>query len=116
MSKLTAEQRLAFVRHDVAVLLEQLPNEILKAPIDGWENVGTMLTNIEVACDLDSDEADQWTRTWWEVWRTDERPRVLAEFDTEQQAKYFVFGYADTNPEAKLQTRQCKWSIARQID
>lgn len=116
MSKLTAEQRLAFVRHDVAVLLEKLPSEILKAPIEDWENVQTMLNNIAIACALNDDEAERWTRTWWEVWRTDGQPRVLAEFDTELQAKSFMFGYAETNQEAKLQARQCKWSIARQID
>ena len=113
MSKLTTEQRLAFVRHDVAVLLEQLPNEILKAPIKDWDNVQTLLNNIAIACDLNDDEAERWKRVWWEVFVDDEHEgtRTIASFDTEAQSMAFIYDYGLRNPDVVLKCDEW-WSDA----
>jgi hypothetical protein len=104
MSKVTAEQRLALIRRDVAILLEQLPEEILKTYIEDYENVGTMLDNIEIASDLNNDEVERWIQVWYEVFRYDEEggTETIADFDTEKQAEAFVYEYNLKHPDTEL--------------
>jgi hypothetical protein len=46
MKIITAEQRLVFIRQDVARILEQLPEALLETPIEGFENLGLSDINI----------------------------------------------------------------------
>jgi hypothetical protein len=54
------KRRLKFIAEDVDRLFETLPQEVLDMPVEGWENVKTLLMNIEIATDLSSDESDSW--------------------------------------------------------
>jgi hypothetical protein len=54
------KRRLKFIAEDVDRLFETLPQEVLEMPVEGWENVKTLLSNIEIATDLSSDESDSW--------------------------------------------------------
>ena len=104
MEKVNARQRLAFVRQDVARLLEELPTELLITPIEGFENLGTILSNIAVACDEEDQEPKHWIVTWYEVFLHDdeEGTHTLATFDTEKQAKDFMYDYSMRYPEVEL--------------
>jgi hypothetical protein len=104
MNKITAEQRLAFVRQDVARLLEQLPKEVLSSPIEGYEDLGTILSNIAVACDEEDQEPLHWLVTWYEVFRHDEEEgtETIANFDTEKQALDFMYDYSMRYPDIEL--------------
>lgn len=104
MEKLTAKQRLAFVRQDVARLLEQLPEKVLTTPIEGFENLETILSNIAIACDEEDQEPKHWLFTWFEVFRIDEEgfTETIATFDTEKQATDFMYDYSMRYPEVEL--------------
>jgi hypothetical protein len=103
MKIITAEQRLVFVRQDVARLLEQLPKEVLSSPIEGFEDLGTVLSNIAIACDEDDREPLHWLITWYEVYRYEEEDaETIAQFDTEKQAKDFMYDYAMRYPDTEL--------------
>ena len=104
MEKLTAKQRLAFVRQDVARLLEQLPEKVLITPIEGFENLEVILNNIAIACDEEDQEPKHWLFTWFEVFMYDEEEgtHTLATFDTEKQAKDFMYDYSMRYPEVEL--------------
>lgn len=104
MEKLTAKQRLAFVRQDVARLLEQLPEKVLITPIEGFENLETILSNIAIACDEEDQEPKHWLFTWFEVFRVDEEgfTETIATFDTEKQATDFMYDYSMRYPEVEL--------------
>jgi hypothetical protein len=104
MSKITAEQRLVFIRQDVARLLEQLPEALLETPIEGFENLGVVLSNIAIASDETDKEPEHWLITWFEVFRNDEEEgtHTLASFDTEKQAKDFIYDYSMRYPEVEL--------------
>jgi hypothetical protein len=104
MNKITAEQRLAFVRQDVARLIEQLPEELLETPIEGFENLGVVLHNIAIACDEEDQEPLRWLVTWYEVFRHDEEEgtETIANFDTEKQALDFMYDYSTRYPEVEL--------------
>ncbi len=104
MSKITAEQRLVFIRQDVARILEQLPEALLETPIEGFENLGVVLNNIAIASDEEDQEPKHWLITWFEVFRSDEEEgtHTLASFDTEKQAKDFMYDYSMRYPEVEL--------------
>ena len=104
MKKVSAEQRLAFVRQDVARLLEELPESLLRTPIDGFEDLGTVLSNIAVACDEEDQEPLRWLVTWFEVFRDDEEEgtETIATFDTKNQALDFMYEYSMKNPDVQL--------------
>jgi hypothetical protein len=103
MSKITAEQRLVFIRQDVARVLEQLPESVLETPIEGFENLGIVLNNIAIASDEEDKEPEHWLITWFEVFRSDEEgTHTLASFDTEKQAKDFMYDYSMRYPEVEL--------------
>jgi hypothetical protein len=104
MKNLTANQRLAFVRQDVARLLEQLPEDLLTTPIEGFENLGVILSNIEIACDEEDQEPLHWLMTWYEVFRINEEEgtETIASFDTKKQALDFIYDYSMRYPEVEL--------------
>ena len=104
MKKITAEQRLVFIRQDVARLLEQLPEAVLKTQVEGFENLGVVLDNIAIASDETDEEPLHWLITWYEVFRIDdiEGTDVLAIFDTEKQAKDFMYDYSMRYPNVEL--------------
>jgi hypothetical protein len=55
------QQRLKFINEDVKRLIESLPNDILNMSVYGeYENVNTLLSNIEIASDLKDDESLGW--------------------------------------------------------
>lgn len=102
--KITAEQRLAFIRQDVARLLEVLPDNVLETPIEGFENLKVVLNNIAIAYDEKDAEPEHWLITWFEVYRHDEEEgtETIAQFDTEKQAKDFIYEYSLKYPETEL--------------
>lgn len=104
MKNITAEQRLAFVRQDVSRLLEQLPENVLVTPIEGFENLEVVLHNIQIACDEEDQEPKHWLVTWYEVFRYDEEgsTQTIADFDTEKQAKDFMYDYSMRYPDIEL--------------
>lgn len=104
MKNITTEQRLAFVRQDVARLLEQLPEEVLSTHIEGYENLGIVLSNLAIACDLEDQEPLHWLLTWYEVFKTDEEEgtETIATFDTEKQAKEFIYENSMKYPDTEL--------------
>jgi hypothetical protein len=104
MEKLTAKQRLAFVRQDVARLLEQLPEKVLITPIEGFENLEVILNNIAIACDEEDQEPKHWLMTWYEVFRINEEEgtETIASFDTKKQALDFIYDYSMRYPEVEL--------------
>lgn len=102
--KFTAEQRLAFIRQDVARILEQLPEALLETPIEGFENLGIVLNNIAIASDETDREPEHWLMTWFEVYRHDEieGTETIAQFDTEKQAIDFMYDYSTRYPNVEL--------------
>lgn len=104
MKNITTDQRLAFARQDVARLLEELPKDVLKTPIDGFENLEVVLNNIAIACDTEDQEPLHWLSTWYEVYRYDEEggTETIASFDTKKQALDFMFDYSSRNPDIEL--------------
>jgi hypothetical protein len=55
------QQRLKFINEDVKRLIESLPNDVLNMSVYGnYENVNTLLSNIEIASDLKDDESLGW--------------------------------------------------------
>jgi hypothetical protein len=102
--KITAEQRLVFIRQDVARILEQLPEALLETPIEGFENLGVVLHNIAIASDEKDTEPEHWLVTWFEVYRHDEieGTETIAEFDTEKQAIDFMYDYSMRYPDTEL--------------
>jgi hypothetical protein len=55
------QQRLKFINEDVKRLIESLPNDVLNISVYGnYENVNTLLSNIEIASDLKDDESLGW--------------------------------------------------------
>lgn len=102
--KITAEQRLVFIRQDVARILEQLPEALLETPIEGFENLGVVLNNIAIASDETDTEPEHWLVTWFEVYKNDEieGTETIAKFDTEKQAKDFMYDYSMRYPDVEL--------------
>lgn len=102
--KITAEQRLIFIRQDVARILEQLPEALLETPIEGFENLGVVLNNIAIASDETDTEPEHWLVTWFEVFRSDEEEgtETIAQFDTKKQALDFIYDYSMRYPEVEL--------------
>lgn len=54
-------QRLQFINEDVKRLIESLPNDVLNMTVYGnYENINTLLSNIEIASNIDDDESLGW--------------------------------------------------------
>ena len=45
---------------DVKRVLDNLPEEVLEMPVQGYENIRTLLSNIEIASDLTDEESNNW--------------------------------------------------------
>jgi hypothetical protein len=55
------QRRLKFINEDVKRLIENLPNDVLNMTVYGnYENINTLLSNIEIASDLEDDESLGW--------------------------------------------------------
>jgi hypothetical protein len=55
------QQRLKFINEDVKRLIESLSNDVLNMSVYGnYENVNTLLSNIEIASNLKDDESLNW--------------------------------------------------------
>jgi hypothetical protein len=54
------EKRLSIVQVDVKKVLNNAPNELLDYFVEGYENIGTLLSNIEIASDLTDNESDSY--------------------------------------------------------
>jgi len=104
MNKITAEQRLVFIRQDVARLLEVLPENVLETPVEGFENLGVVLSNIAIASEEEDKEPEHWLVTWFEVYRHDEieGTETIAQFDTKKQALDFIYDYSMRYPDTEL--------------
>jgi hypothetical protein len=103
MKQVSSERRLSFIKQDVARLLENLTNDVLDLPIDGFENLKTVLNNIAIASDIDDEEPSHWISTWYEVYMFDEEgTETIAEFDTKKQAIDFMYNYSLKNPDIQL--------------
>ena len=112
MKKATLSERLAFIKSDVSILFAQLPESILNTPIEGYENLRTMLSNIEIASDENDDEPSRWLKdledtgkpkSWFELATGSEgNRRGLAKFSSYAEALAFLYDYELSNPHANL--------------
>ncbi len=58
------QRRLKFINEDVKRLIESLPNDVLNMTVYGnYENINTLLSNIEIASNLEDDESLGWVET-----------------------------------------------------
>jgi hypothetical protein len=53
-------RRLHFISEDVKRLSDVLTDEILNTPVPNYENIGVVLSNIEIASNLNDDESSNW--------------------------------------------------------
>jgi hypothetical protein len=53
-------RRLHFISEDVKSLSDVLTDEILDTPVPNYENIGVVLSNIEIASNLNDDESSNW--------------------------------------------------------
>jgi hypothetical protein len=53
-------KRLQFINEDVKRVFDNLPENVLDMPVEGYEDVRTLLSNIEVASDLTDTESNSW--------------------------------------------------------
>jgi len=54
------KRRLKFIQDDVARVFKNAPEELLDTEVKGWETIGTLLSNIEIASDITDNESDGW--------------------------------------------------------
>lgn len=55
------QQRLKFINEDVKRLIESLPNDVLNMTVySDYEKVNTLLSNIEIASNMEDDESLGW--------------------------------------------------------
>ena len=55
------QQRLKFINEDVKLLIESLPNDVLDMTVySDYEKVNTLLSNIEIASNMEDDESLGW--------------------------------------------------------
>jgi hypothetical protein len=53
-------RRLHFISEDVKRLSDVLTDEIIDTPVPNYENIGVVLSNIEIASNLNDDESSNW--------------------------------------------------------
>jgi predicted nucleic acid-binding Zn ribbon protein len=53
-------RRLGFINEDVKRVFDNLPENVLDMPVYGYEDIRTLLSNIEVASDLTDNESNNW--------------------------------------------------------
>lgn len=60
-SKQKLERRLKFINEDAERIFKNSPKRFLEHPVKHWESIGTLLSNIEIASNLNDDESDSWS-------------------------------------------------------
>jgi hypothetical protein len=55
------KRRLMFIRQDIDRVFENSPEKYLKTPVEGFENIETLLSNIQIASDYNDNESDNWS-------------------------------------------------------
>jgi len=71
------QQRLKFINEDVKRLIESLPNDVLDMTVySDYEKVNTLLSNIEIASNMEDDES-----LGWVVVETESVPQLFVEED-----------------------------------
>jgi len=60
------KRRLEFISEDVKRLSDVLSEELLNTPVPNYENVGVVLSNIEIASNMEDDESSNW-KTKFEI-------------------------------------------------
>jgi hypothetical protein len=54
------KKRLKLISEDIKRVFDTLPKEYMDLPVKGYEDIGTILSNIEIASDLKSEEFIKW--------------------------------------------------------
>ena len=60
------KKRLEFISEDVKRLSDVLSEEVLNTPVPNYENVGVVLSNIEIASNMEDEESSNW-KTQFEI-------------------------------------------------
>jgi len=55
------KRRLGYIQQDVKLVLKNSPEKYLKTPVEGYESIETLLSNIEIASDINDNESDNWS-------------------------------------------------------
>lgn len=92
MTEENLKRRLKFIAEDVDRLYNALPYEVLEMPVKGWENVRTLLANIEIATDLSDNESDNWKFGKKMEQVTLRRTGIIAQDGTILSANYSIGG------------------------
>jgi len=80
------KRRLEFIGEDVKRLSDVLSEEILNTPVPNYENVGVVLSNIEIASNLNDNESSNW-KTNFEIPTHDPQTGELNPFYEELTGK-----------------------------
>jgi hypothetical protein len=80
------KRRLEFIGEDVKRLSDVLSEEILNTPVPNYENVGVVLSNIEIASNLNDNESSNW-KTKFEIPTHDPQTGELNPFYEELTGK-----------------------------
>jgi hypothetical protein len=97
------ERRLGLINEDVTRILKHAPNDILHYPVQGWENIGTLLSNIEIASDLTDSESDDWKFSKDDEYATGGGVRT-------HNGREYSFGRAWTN-DHRHENRKENWEV-----
>jgi hypothetical protein len=60
MGQTEYKRRLEFINEDVKILYGSLTDEVINTPVPNYESVGVLLSNIEIASNLNDDESLGW--------------------------------------------------------
>lgn len=60
------KRRLEYISEDVKRLSDVLSEEVLNTPVPNYENVGVVLSNIEIASNMEDEESSSW-KTQFEI-------------------------------------------------
>jgi len=60
MKRNSYKKRLKLISEDIKRVFDNLPEEYMDLPVKGYEDIGTLLSNIEIASDLKSEEFINW--------------------------------------------------------
>lgn len=54
------KRRLKYISEDIKRIIENSPDSLLTSPVNGYENIGTLISNIEIASNLKDKECLGW--------------------------------------------------------
>lgn len=54
------KRRLKYISEDIKRIIENSPDSLLTSPVNGYENIGTLISNIEIASNLKDKECLDW--------------------------------------------------------